>query len=128
MGHVKFLIFYLLCGIAGALTHTLMTAEPSAPLIGASAAIAGVVGAYLVLHPNVNVWVLVLRIFPLKLRAVWVLGAWVLMNFAFAVVPALFGSDPLVAWWAHVGGIVTGILLILVLRRPGVPLFDSGTA
>jgi membrane associated rhomboid family serine protease len=123
MGHVKFLIFYLLCGIAGAMTHVLLTTEPTAPLIGASASIAGVVGAYLVLHPNVNVWVLVLRFFPLKIRAVWVLGAWVLMNLAFAVLP----FDPLVAWWAHVGGIVAGVLLILVMRRRGVPLFDKGT-
>jgi membrane associated rhomboid family serine protease len=128
LGHVKFLIFYLVCGIAGALAHVLLTAEPSAPLIGASASIAGVVGAYLMLHPNVNVWVLVLRIIPLKLRAVWILGAWVAMNLAFAVAPMLAGGDPLVAWWAHVGGIVAGVLLVLVMRRPGAPLFDRGTA
>ena len=124
LGHVKYLIFYLLCGIAGGLTHSFLTIDTSAPLIGASAAIAGVVGAYLVLHPNVSVWVLVFRFFPLKLRAVWVLGAWVLMNVAFA----LFGIDPLVAWWAHVGGIVAGVLLVIVMRRRGVPLFDSGTS
>ncbi|MEZ5925399.1 MAG: rhomboid family intramembrane serine protease [Hyphomicrobiaceae bacterium] len=123
LGHVRYLVFYLACGIAGALLHVVMTAEPSAPLIGASAAIAGVVGAYLVLHPNVNVWVLVMRFFPLKLRAVWVLGAWVLMNLAFAVL----SIDPLVAWWAHVGGIIAGIVLVVILRRPGVPLFDRGT-
>ena len=64
LGHVKFLIFYLLCGIAGGLAHVWLTADPSAPLIGASAAIAGVVGAYLVLHPNVNVWVLVHALLP----------------------------------------------------------------
>ncbi len=124
LGHVKYLIFYLACGIAGALAHVMMTGEPSAPLIGASAAIAGVVGAYLVLHPNVSVWVLVMRFFPLKIRALWVLGAWVLMNIAFAV----FGIDPLVAWWAHVGGIIAGVLLVLIMRRPGVPLFGKGTA
>lgn len=124
LGHVKYLIFYLLCGIAGALAHVMLTGEPSAPLIGASAAIAGVVGAYLVLHPNVSVWVLVMRFFPLKLKAYWVLGAWVLMNVAFAVLPL----DPLVAWWAHVGGIVAGVLLVIVMRRRGVPLFDSGTS
>ncbi len=124
LGHVKFLIFYLLCGIAGGLAHVFMTADPSAPLIGASAAIAGVVAAYLVLHPNVSVWVLVFRFFPLKIRAFWVLGAWVLMNVAFAILPV----DPQVAWWAHVGGIVTGALLVLVLRRRGVPLFDERTS
>lgn len=128
LGHVKFLIFYLLCGIAGGLAHVFMTADPSAPLIGASAAIAGVVAAYLVLHPNVNVWVLVFRFFPLKIRAIWVLGAWVVMNLAFALVPAMLGSDPLVAWWAHVGGIVAGVVLVLVMRRSGVPLFDKGTS
>lgn len=124
LGHVKFLIFYLLCGIAGGLAHVFMTADPSAPLIGASAAIAGVVAAYLVLHPNVSVWVLVFRFFPLKIRAFWVLGAWVLMNVAFAILPV----DPQVAWWAHVGGIVTGALLVLVMRRRGVPLFDERTS
>ena len=124
LGHLRFLVFYLLCGIAGALAHVWMTVEPSAPLIGASAAIAGVVAAYLVLHPNVNVWVLVLRFFPLKIRAVWVLGAWVLMNLAFAVLPL----DPLVAWWAHVGGMVAGVLLVLVMRRSGVPLFDKSSS
>jgi membrane associated rhomboid family serine protease len=123
IGHVRFLVFYLLCGIAGALLHVMLTGEPSAPLIGASGAIAGVVGAYLVLHPHVNVWVLVLRFIPLRIRAIWVLGAWVLMNVLFAVLP----FDPEVAWWAHVGGIVAGILLILVMRRPGVPLFGKET-
>lgn len=123
-GHVRFLIFYLLCGIAGGLAHVVMTADPSAPLVGASAAIAGVVTAYLLLHPNVNVWVLVFRFFPLKVRALWALGAWVLMNIGFAILPA----DPQVAWWAHIGGIVTGAVLVVVMRRRGVPLFDASTS
>ena len=77
MGHVKYLVFYVLCGIAGALTHAFMLPASGLPLIGASGAVAGVIAAYLILHPRVRVWVLVFRFIPLKISAAWVLGAWV---------------------------------------------------
>ncbi|MEZ5775166.1 MAG: rhomboid family intramembrane serine protease [Hyphomicrobiaceae bacterium] len=120
LGHVRFVIFYLLAGIAGGLLHALMQPYSPAPLIGASGAVAGVIAAYLLLHPRVTVWVLVMRFFPLRIPAAFALGAWVLMNLYFAFVP----DQPMVAWWAHIGGLVAGALLILVMRRPGVPLFD----
>lgn len=125
MGHLKFLIFYLLCGICGGLTHAvLMHAwNPGAahvPLIGASGAVAGVIAAYLILHPHVRVWVLAFRIIPLRITAMFALGAWVLSQFVMVLIPNV---GP-VAWWAHVGGIVAGALLMPLMRRPGVALFD----
>lgn len=122
MGHVKFLAFYLLCGIAGGLAHALMLPTSRLPLIGASGAVAGVIAAYLILHPRVRVWVLAFRFIPLRITAAWVLGVWVVTQF---VMIAIAPSDQ-VAWWAHVGGMVAGGVLVLVLRRPGVPLFDRG--
>ena len=65
MGHIKFLVFYLACGIAGGLAHALMLPASKLPLIGASGAVAGVIAAYLILHPRVMVWVLAFRFIPL---------------------------------------------------------------
>ena len=120
MGHLKFLVFYLLCGIAGGLTHTALAPESASPLIGASGAVAGVIAAYLMLHPRVHVWVLVFRIIPLKITAAIALGFWVALQIFMVLVPQV---GP-VAWWAHIGGMVAGALLVIVMRRPGVPLFD----
>ncbi|HEX2338725.1 MAG TPA: rhomboid family intramembrane serine protease [Hyphomicrobiaceae bacterium] len=120
LGHLKYLIFYLLCGVAGGLAHAAMLPASPLPLIGASGAVAGVIGAYLILHPRVLVWVLAFRIIPLKIRAAWVLGIWV----ATQVIMVLISPVDQVAWWAHIGGMVAGAVLVLFLRRPGVPLFD----
>jgi membrane associated rhomboid family serine protease len=122
MGHLKYLAFYLICGIAAGLAHALMLPDSKLPLIGASGAVAGVIGAYLVLHPRVLVWVLAFRFIPLKISAAWVLGVWV----ATQVAMVLINQSDQVAWWAHIGGVVTGAILVLFMRRPGVPLFDRG--
>ncbi len=140
MGHAKFLAFFILCGIAGGLAHALSaefgfaallmkgpaTSQPAGliPLIGASAAVAGVIAAYLMLHPHVRVWVLAFRFIPLRVSAMLALGAWILTQFVMLLVPDV---GP-VAWWAHIGGIVAGAMLVVVLRRPGVPLFDKPEA
>jgi membrane associated rhomboid family serine protease len=120
MGHVKFLVFYLVCGIAAGLAHAWMLPTSPLPLIGASGAVAGVIAAYLVLHPRVLVWVLAFRIIPLRISAAWVLGFWVVTQFAMV----LINPTDQVAWWAHIGGMVAGAVLIVFMRRPGVPLFD----
>lgn len=120
LGHFKFLAFYCLCGIAGALMHTAISSESGTPLIGASAGVAGIIAAYLMLHPRVHVWVLVMRVLPLKITAAWALGFWVLLQIVMVLVPQV---GP-VAWWAHIGGLIAGALLVIVMRRPGVPLFD----
>ena len=136
MGHRRFIVFYLLCGIAGGLVHAL-SAElgfarlllksagavqaGNVPLIGASGAVAGVIAAYLMLHPYVRVWVVAFRFIPLRVTAMLALGAWILTQFFMLLIPEV---GP-VAWWAHIGGILTGAILIVFMRRPGVPLFDK---
>lgn len=122
LGHFKFIVFYLACGIAAALTHAWISPTPEVPLVGASGAIAGVIAAYLLLHPRVHVWVLVFRFIPLRITALFALGAWILSQFVMAALP---DGGP-VAWWAHIGGLVAGAILVLFLRRPGVPLFGRG--
>lgn len=121
MGHVRFLVFYLAAGVAGGLAHMLSVPDSTIPLVGASGAIAGVVAAYLILHPRVKLWVLVLGRIPLKISAMWALGAWA----AFQVIMLLVASDHTTAWWAHIGGFVAGAALVPFMRKPGVPLFDQ---
>lgn len=138
MGHFRFLLFYVLCGVVGGLAHAFSTEVGFAsmlfkfgvlptgetggkiPLIGASAAVAGVIAAYLLLHPHVRVWVLAFRFIPLRITASLALGAWIATQFAMLLIPS---TGP-IAWWAHIGGIIAGALLVLFMRRPGVPLFD----
>jgi membrane associated rhomboid family serine protease len=124
LGHLKFLVFYLLCGIAGGLAHAAFMPASPYPLIGASGSVAGVIAAYLMLHPRVRVWVLAFRFLPLRVAAVWVLGFWALTQLVMVVIAPVDG----VAWWAHVGGMAAGAVLVLFMRRPGVPLFDRGLA
>jgi len=113
-GHWGFLVFYLICGIAGALIHTLLHASSHAPLIGASAAVSGVMGAYVVLYPKARVWILLLMRIPLRISALWVLGGWFLFQIFSLVVAG--EEDVEVAWWAHIGGFVVGLVLTLLLR------------
>jgi membrane associated rhomboid family serine protease len=124
MGHVMFLAFYLLCGVAGGLAHALFMPSSPLPLVGASGAIAGVIAAYLMLHPRVRVWVLVFRIVPLRTPAWLVLGFWAVWQVIMVVAATSDGT----AWWAHVGGMAAGAVLVLFMRRPGVPLFDGAFA
>jgi len=120
MGHIRFILFYLMCGIFAALLHSYMLPHSDLPLIGASGAVAGVIAAYLILHPKVKVWVLALWRIPIKITAAWALGIWIAAQF----VSLLFESEEAIAWWAHVGGLVAGGVLILFMRRRGVVLFD----
>ncbi len=121
MGHLKYLVFYLLCAAAGALAHRLAIPNSEAPLIGASGAAAGVVAAYVLLHPKVRVWILAFGRIPLRLSAMWVIGAWI----AFQLFNFLFMPETQVSWAAHIGGIVAGALLVFVLKRRDVALFDQ---
>lgn len=120
LGHVRFLLFYLAAAAAGAFMHFLALPESDTPLIGASGAVAGVVTAYLILHPKVRLWVLVFGRLPLRLPAFVPILLWIAYQFyMFSALP-----DDRVSWPTHVGGILAGALLVLVLRRRGVPLFD----
>ncbi|MDX2205071.1 MAG: rhomboid family intramembrane serine protease [Hyphomicrobiaceae bacterium] len=122
LGHARYLGFYLACGIVGGLAHAATQPDSGLPLIGASGAVAGVIGAYLLLHPRVLVWVLAFRFIPLKIPAAVVLGVWAGMQILMLWVRQPEGTQ--VAWWAHIGGFVCGAVLVIVLRRPGVALFD----
>ncbi|MCK0197561.1 rhomboid family intramembrane serine protease [Ancylobacter sp. 6x-1] len=119
LGHARYLAFYFLTGIAGAIVYTLGHPASEVPLIGASAAVSGVVGAYAMLHPNVRIWVLVLMRIPLRLPAIWPIGAWIL----YQVWSAVTQNQADTAWLAHLGGLVAGGLLVIPMRRRGVPLW-----
>ncbi|MGF1648882.1 MAG: rhomboid family intramembrane serine protease [Hyphomicrobiaceae bacterium] len=124
LGHFKFLVFYILCGVCAALAHAAFAGGSDVPLIGASGAVAGVIAAYLMLHPRVRVWVLAFKFIPLQISAAMALGAWVVLQFVMVAMPQV---GP-VAWWAHIGGLAAGAVLVIFMRRPGVPLFDRGLA
>lgn len=114
LGHLRFLAFYLACGAAGGLAHVLAHPDSVRPLIGASSAVSGVVGAYLVLHPRVKLWGLFLKGIPLRLPAYWALGFWIGLQ----VLQAVSGLNDAVGWFAHLGGLAAGAGLMLLLRRP----------
>ncbi|MCI5075307.1 rhomboid family intramembrane serine protease [Oricola sp.] len=120
LGHVRYLVFYAACAAAGALAHGLLLPESTAPLIGASGAISGVIGAYLMLHPKVRIWVLAFGRIPLRLPAFIPLGLWI----AYQLVAIVALADEGVSWAAHVGGFFAGVVLVVVLKRRAVPLFD----
>ena len=119
MGTPRFILFYLVCGVCAAFAHAYMLPHSQQPLIGASGAVAGVVAAYLLLHPRVRVWGLFLNRIPLKLRAIWAIGFWI----AFQIGMAIYAGASEVAWWAHIGGLTAGAILTPLLIQPGVGLF-----
>jgi membrane associated rhomboid family serine protease len=121
LGHFRYLVFYLACAVGGALFHGLVAPDSQAPLIGASGAIAGVVVAYLILYPRVKIWVLAFGRIPLRIPAYIVLVLWILLQF---VMFAAGGEDQ-ISWACHVGGILSGAVLVLILRRRNVPLVDE---
>ncbi|MBN8999402.1 MAG: rhomboid family intramembrane serine protease [Rhizobiales bacterium] len=118
IGHYRFILFYFLCAIGGGLAHVAVAPNSDLALIGASSSVAGVIAAYFLLHPRVKIWILLLFRIPLRLRTIWVLGFWILLQ----VYNFLFGPPGEISWAAHLGGLVTGGILILFMRRRGVPL------
>ncbi len=124
MGHGRYLLFYLLCGIAATAAHTLANPMSDRPVVGASGAVAGVLGAYLINFPRARVLALVPLGFFLHLTevpAAFFLLVWFGLQLIYGLGGLVGVSEvgQLVAWWAHVGGFVTGVTLGLVLaRRP----------
>ena len=116
LGHLRYALFYLGCGLAAAAAQILPAPSSTIPMVGASGAISGVLGAYLVLYPHARVIVLVPFSLLLlhQIRAVWLLGFWIAIQLVAALVsPADQGG---VAWWAHVGGFAVGAAIALLLR------------
>ncbi|NIZ15328.1 rhomboid family intramembrane serine protease [Phaeobacter sp. HF9A] len=130
MGHLPFLIFYLACGIGATLAHVLSAPQSNVPLVGASGAIAGVMGGYLLMFPKARVDILIILIFFFRiipLPAFIMLGLWLAMQFigGLAADPNLGG----VAYWAHAGGFFLGLALTVPLwLKRGGPRFWSRTA
>jgi membrane associated rhomboid family serine protease len=121
MGSIRFLLFYLLCGVAAGLAHVLANAGSEAPLVGASGAVAGIIGAYLMLYPKVWMWSLAFMRIPLKLPAYLVIAAWVATQIFFVVYDIQDGT----AWWAHIGGFAAGVVLVFIFKRADQPLFGG---
>ena len=117
IGHFGFLIFYLVCGLAAAFLHIFTNTASIVPTVGASGAIAGVLGAYLVLFPGARVLTFVPIFFffqLIELPALVFLGFWFVMQFFSGAMSLAAGEQQMggTAWWAHIGGFVTGISLI----------------
>lgn len=122
MGHGRFLVFYLLCGVGAALAQVAPDPASTVPMVGASGAISGVLGAYALLHPHARVLVWVPFGGLLYLPAVVVLGLWFVMQ---VLASALAGEqEGGVAFGAHIGGFLAGLALVALFKRPGVPLLD----
>ena len=99
LGHWRFLVFYLACGIGAGLTFVLSDLSSTTELIGASGAVAGVISAYLLFRPCAKIWCL-LGLIPLHLRAYWIIGGWAI----FQILEVSSRAQDNVAYWAHVGG------------------------
>lgn len=126
MSRPRFLVFYLLCGVAAALAQGLVNTSSEIPIVGASGAIAGVLGAYLVLYPRARILSLVFLgwfIRLVELPAMLVLTLWFVLQLAQGFVSLATPGVQTVAFWAHVGGFVAGLLLIrLFVARTPSPL------
>ena len=125
LGRVRFLIFYLLSGLGATAVHILFNLDSPVPTIGASGAIAGVLGAYIVTFPRARILTLFPFIFimtTIEIPAIFVIGEWFVVQLfrgtASIVEPKAMGG---VAWWAHIGGFVVGILLMKLMQPPRRP-------
>jgi len=130
MGHVRFIVFYLACGMAAVFAQVLPNPVSIVPMVGASGAISGVLGAYMLLYPRARVLLglpigfLIVQIgrFP----AVWVLASWFGLQLVMALAsgPEIPGdTQGRIAFGAHIGGFVAGLLLVTIFKRRGVPLW-----
>ncbi len=118
LGHIKFIFFYLLCGVAAALLHSITAPNSKIPMIGASGAISGVLGAYILLFPKARVLAIVPLGFFLRityLPSIIFLGIWFLYQFLFGI--STLGARGGVAYFAHIGGFIMGLVLALPFKK-----------
>lgn len=125
LGHGRFIVFYILCGLLAALAQMISEPGSEIPMIGASGAVSGVMGAYIVLFPRAKILTLIFLGFfitTMRISAGWFLGIW----FAMQSVNALgsVGGTGGVAFWAHVGGFIAGIVLLFLLKPKGQRLLN----
>ncbi|MBI5050315.1 MAG: rhomboid family intramembrane serine protease [Nitrospirae bacterium] len=115
LGHIKFVIFYILGGIVAAYSHAVASPSSMLPMVGASGAVSGILGAYVLLFPRAKVYTLVFFGFfarVITLPAVFVIGFWIVLQFINGILSRGLVNQGGVAWFAHIGGFVFGILLI----------------
>lgn len=121
LGHLRYLLFYLLCGVASGVSHLFINWGSQIPTIGASGAIAGVMGAYMILYPKSRILTLIPIFFFfhfIEIPAVFFLGIWFVFQFLSAASASGHGG---IAWWAHIGGFIFGIIflrLFLLFKEP----------
>ena len=124
MGHARFALFYLACGVAAAMTFAFIDPASRIPLVGASGAISGVLAAYVLLFPRARVTVIVplgIIFYPFRLSAFWVVSFWFVLQLLSASLS--HPQQPGVAWWAHVGGFAMGLLLTPLFKSRSFPMF-----
>ena len=124
MGRLRFIVFYFLCGSLAACSHALANTASPVPMIGASGAISGILGAYLMLYPRARVLTLVVFGFyvrTVELPAMFVLGFWFVLQFLNALLTT--GSGGGIAWYAHVGGFIAGVMFIGLFKRKNIPFW-----
>ncbi len=115
LGHFRFLVFYLVCGLVATLAHVASDPDSTAPMVGASGAIAGILGAYLAAFPGARIYVLVI-FHVVRVPALIVLGVWFIIQLSHASADG-GGTGGGVAWYAHIAGFVVGFLLMRRLNR-----------
>jgi membrane associated rhomboid family serine protease len=115
-GHFTYLVFYLVCGVGAGLLHILFNWNSSLPSLGASGAISGVMGAYLILYPRSRILTLVV-IFLIPIPAVVILVLWFFLQFASGISSLGMAASGGVAWWAHVGGFLLGMGITSLARQ-----------
>ena len=122
LGHGRFLGFYLLCGVAAALAQAMAEPQTGIPMVGASGAISGVLGAYVLIYPRARITVIIplgFLLYPTKISSIYVVGFWFVLQLVSAAMAQ--PGEAGVAWLAHVGGFVAGVLLTPLLSQ--FPLF-----
>ena len=120
MGSIRYIFFYALCGVGAALSHILMDSSSAIPMVGASGAISGVLGAYMVSYPKARVLVLVPIVFYIttfRIPAIVVLGFWFLTQVTSGFAALGLNAGGGIAWFAHVGGFVVGVILVKIFQR-----------
>jgi membrane associated rhomboid family serine protease len=124
LGHVRYALLLALSAAAGAAAYAFLDPAPAEWLIGASGAIAGVLGAYLLLWPLARTMFLALKVVPVLVPAFWLVGFWLALDVLGAVFFRAAPEAASIAWWAHLGGFAAGVLCVLVLRPAGVSLLQ----
>jgi rhomboid family protein len=120
-GHFRFLLFYLFCGIMASLAHIILNPTSTIPTVGASGAIAGVMGAYFILYPRakiVTLFFFFIFIQIVEIPAIFFLGFWIVLQIISGTLnTGLTNESGGVAWWAHIGGFMAGLIFIFYFRK-----------